>query len=401
MNNVSAGSNITQLSVTDPLDLREIILNTQEPLRVKDQIKCDLISWNLDKWNEELGNEQLQFRCGKNLYTKDPQWESTCLTKQATFADFLKHIQMRNPTRWWYFDYKYLCQWFTEKTSLMGKIDWSSLGFPELSSNDTTIWIGSKGAHTPCHVDTYGCNIILQIYGRKQWFLFAPEQNLKPTRIPFEESSIYSKLNFFSPNEEKFKGISHCHKVVLSPGEVLIVPNKWWHYVENLDTAISINAWIPLPQDEYERIKEGVAAIFTGKMVQNNTALQKIILNPNMATEMIRSEDALKIIALSTEKYKPKNKFSRTEVEKIKLKMETKDVDSLMFKYCNIIKIPVLTEEEFRTSLAEQAARFKHVRPRDQQKTNDTENKNLIDFLEVVTDDEVLDLIARKLVEKI
>lgn len=33
--------------------------------------------------------------------------------------------------------------------------------------------------------------------------------------------------------------------VDLDPGDVLFVPARWWHYVENLSTAISINTWVP------------------------------------------------------------------------------------------------------------------------------------------------------------
>lgn len=51
-------------------NIRQIVLNTKEPLIIKDQMKCDLTLWNLDDWNKTLGNELLQFRCGKNQYTQ-------------------------------------------------------------------------------------------------------------------------------------------------------------------------------------------------------------------------------------------------------------------------------------------------------------------------------------------
>lgn len=104
-----------------------------------------------------------------------------------------------------------------------------------------------------------------QIYGKKHWLLFPPNENLLPTRLPYEESSIYSQINFFSPNRRHLEGIfkaskvvyfivhlhlllgiSMCKSIILNPGEVLFVPQGWWHYVENLEIAISINTWIPL-----------------------------------------------------------------------------------------------------------------------------------------------------------
>ena len=32
----------------------------------------------------------------------------------------------------------------------------------------------------------------------------------------------------------------------MNPGDVLLIPPKWWHYVENVSVAVSINMWIPL-----------------------------------------------------------------------------------------------------------------------------------------------------------
>lgn len=43
---------------------------------------------------------------------------------------------------------------------------WNHVGFSEQGIDETTLWIGSRGAHTPCHMDTYGCNLVAQVIGR-------------------------------------------------------------------------------------------------------------------------------------------------------------------------------------------------------------------------------------------
>lgn len=36
------------------------------------------------------------------------------------------------------------------------------------------------------------------------------------------------------------------YEVTLGPRDILIVPANYWHYVENLDTSLTVNTWIPL-----------------------------------------------------------------------------------------------------------------------------------------------------------
>lgn len=46
------------------------------------------------------------------------------------------------------------------------EIQWNAFGLDNLTYKDSTIWVGNNGAHTPCHIDTYGYNLVAQIYGR-------------------------------------------------------------------------------------------------------------------------------------------------------------------------------------------------------------------------------------------
>lgn len=36
------------------------------------------------------------------------------------------------------------------------------------------------------------------------------------------------------------------YEVVLNPGDILVVPANWWHYVENSELSLTVNTWIPL-----------------------------------------------------------------------------------------------------------------------------------------------------------
>lgn len=45
--------------------------------------------------------------------------------------------------------------------------------------------------------------------------------------------------------------VNNARIVTLNPGEVLFLPHGWWHYVENKETAISINVWLPHVKQKY------------------------------------------------------------------------------------------------------------------------------------------------------
>jgi len=95
---------------------------------------------------------------------------------------------------------------------------------------------------------------------------------LIPVRVPYEESTVYSRFNIYCPSDEEecylLKNVPVKPKlVILEPGDVLFVPNGWWHYVESLDSVnISVNIWGEIKTDEKARVKEALVQLLVAKI---------------------------------------------------------------------------------------------------------------------------------------
>ncbi|CAH0594157.1 unnamed protein product [Chrysodeixis includens] len=270
--------------------LRSLISNTTVPLILRGFVKnWSICQWSVEKWTTVFGEKQIPLRCMKKDFLSDePCWERRCTKKSMTFKEFLDVSATGD--EWMYFDYKYVYQWFNGQDEFYKGISWKEFGFPEKDASDTTLWVGSKGAHTPAHIDTYGVNVVTQVYGTKRWIVFPPgTEGMKPTRVPYEESSIYSELNFFCPNNlEVFNGLKGAHIVDLHAGDVLILPWRWWHYVQNVDPLnISLNVWLPevcrlLDQHSSALVSEALIKMFVAQICKDlpqETA--RLMVNPN------------------------------------------------------------------------------------------------------------------------
>lgn len=117
-----------------------------------------------------------------------------------------------------------------------------------------TLWFGTEGATTHTHYDTYGRNVAVQLCGRKRWRLWSPAQRdaLGPSRLPFEESTVFSQLSV------EAAAAGQPWVADLGPGDVLLVPRHWWHHVECTEAAVSVNLWVDHPRDGAERVREAL-----------------------------------------------------------------------------------------------------------------------------------------------
>jgi len=115
------------------------------------------------------------------------------------------------------------------------------------------LWVGSAGATTTFHYDD-SHNCYAQLIGRKRFWLLPPEAHhslhLYPQVHPSERQSQVpwqptpGKWKLRGDAGFKFFAFAKLSRVLvadLKPGDVLLLPATWFHYVEALTPSVSVN----------------------------------------------------------------------------------------------------------------------------------------------------------------
>ncbi|RUS17504.1 hypothetical protein BC937DRAFT_89897 [Endogone sp. FLAS-F59071] len=107
----------------------------------------------------------------------------------------------------------------------------------------TNAWFGPHGTVSPLHHDPYH-NLLAQVVGRKFVRLYAPREG--ENLYPFEGMmGNTSQVDVENPDYTRFPAFVSAEYVecILSAGEMLYIPPKWWHYVRSLDASFSVSFW--------------------------------------------------------------------------------------------------------------------------------------------------------------
>jgi ribosomal protein L16 Arg81 hydroxylase len=105
------------------------------------------------------------------------------------------------------------------------------------------LYLGPKGAISTLHQDRWGTHFwMAQLEGRKRWILFSPDQAelLYSTKVTGD--LIRYQVQPEKPDLERFPLFKKTKGVecTIGPGDLLIVPGNWLHWVISLDPTLSL-----------------------------------------------------------------------------------------------------------------------------------------------------------------
>ncbi|WP_460122248.1 cupin-like domain-containing protein [Pseudomonas sp. S2_C03] len=109
------------------------------------------------------------------------------------------------------------------------------------------IWIGPKGTLTPLHRDDTD-NLFAQVWGQKTFTLAAPHHReaLGTWSTAPQGGLDGCDFNPDAPDYKRFPKAAAVTfmRVTLEAGDLLFLPEGWFHQVESVSTSLSVNFWV-------------------------------------------------------------------------------------------------------------------------------------------------------------
>lgn len=87
-------------------------------------------------------------------------------------------------------------------------------------------------------------------------------------------------MDLYQPDLGRFPRFAEAHplEVILAPGEILYIPQYWWHHIENLtDECVSLNFWfkdqakpqkvvLPLSSSQHLAMRRNIEKLVSSKL---------------------------------------------------------------------------------------------------------------------------------------
>ncbi|MRI01938.1 cupin-like domain-containing protein [Kriegella sp. EG-1] len=190
--------------------------------------------WNLEYMRQMAGDKIVPLYDDRPVHHDDGFNEPHAKMKMSEYIDLLKS----KPTKYRIFLWNIL----KEVPALQKDFSIPDFGI-RILKKVPMLFFGGENSHTFMHHDIDFANIFhFHFEGEKQCVLFPQSENKYLYRIPFSIIT-HEGIDFSNPNYEKWPALIKAHgfKTTLKHGEVLYMPEGYWHYMKYLSPGFSMS----------------------------------------------------------------------------------------------------------------------------------------------------------------
>ena len=221
------------------LTKKEFINNyykSQKPVVITNQIEDwpAFEKWNLNYIRSLAGDKMVPlYDSRKTDYTKKVNEPDFTMT-MAEYIDILE----QGPTDLRIFLYNLM----KDVPSLKSDMNWPDLGL-HLIKSLPLVFFGGADARVFMHYDIDFPNIFhIHFDGTKQCVLVDPKETPYMYRLPYSWI-CHEEIDFDQPDFNRFPALQKVkpYKTILNHGEMLYMPEGWWHYMKYLSPGFSLS----------------------------------------------------------------------------------------------------------------------------------------------------------------
>lgn len=190
--------------------------------------------WNLDYIKQVAGDKKVPLYDDRPVDYKDGFNQAHATMKMSDYVDLLK----TQPTKYRIFLWNIL----KEVPQLQKDFKFPDFGL-KLMKGLPMLFFGGKDSHTFMHYDIDLANIFhFHFQGTKQCILFNQKQNKYLYKIP-HSLIVREDIDFSNPDFKKWPALQHAkgYTTELKHGEVLYMPEGYWHYMKYLTPGFSMS----------------------------------------------------------------------------------------------------------------------------------------------------------------
>jgi ribosomal protein L16 Arg81 hydroxylase len=190
--------------------------------------------WNLEYIKKVAGDKTVPLYDDRPVKHEEGFNQAHAVMKMSEYIDLLDE----KPTDFRIFLYNILKQ----VPALQADYKFPKLGM-RLIKGLPMMFFGGAGAKVFMHFDIDYTNILhFQFHGKKRCVIFPPDQSSFLYRVPY---SLIARedIDFTDPDFEKWPALQQAQGYVceLNHGEMLYMPEGYWHYMQYLTPGFSIS----------------------------------------------------------------------------------------------------------------------------------------------------------------